>query len=191
MDVRHRDEVVERCRALASGLRAALARLPADEGEPGVVEAVWSGEGLGALLWALGLAELPPYDRPFEHEQLAAVAPDGAKLRADGELEAACETARLWHWRARMTSLADDPAFQLPAPWRSCQELVASVATRGYEQGLLPEPAGDDFPALGFVYRWATPRELVELRSIAYERHRAFAWLCDSSRGWDDVALDT
>jgi hypothetical protein len=189
--IRHGPEVVDRCRGLSDELRAALARLPQDDADPVVVEAVWRGEGLGTLFWALNLAELPPYDHPFDHARLLELPVERPRLRDDGELESARETARLWHWRARMTDLEGDPSFELPPPWTSCQELVASVAARGHEHGLLPEPLGDDFPALGFVYRWATPRELGELRSIAYERHRALSWLCDSGRDWDDVSLDT
>jgi hypothetical protein len=189
--IRSGSEVVDRCRELAGALQEALARLPAGEDDLAVVEAIWRGERLGTLLWALRLAELPPYDRPFEHVRLLDVPLEKPRLRDEGELESARETARLWHWRARMVLLEDDPSFELPAPWRSCRDLVASVASRGHGLGLLPAPVGDDFPALGFQYRWSTPRELAELRSIAYERHHALCWLCDSARVWGDIALDT
>ena len=191
MKIRAGSEVVDRCGALTSELRAALERLPEDADDPGVVQAVWRGEGLGALLWALHLAELAPYDRPFDRERLLGAPLAEPRLRDRGELESARDTARLWHWRSRMSLLEADPAFRLPPPWRSCQELVAAVAARGHEQGLLPEPVNGDFRALGLVYRWATPPELAELHSIAFERHLALAWVCDSSRDWDDVSLDT
>lgn len=191
MKIRHRSEVVARSQELADELRAALSRLPSGERDTDVVQAVWGGEGLGTLLWALRLVEMPPYDHPFDHERLLEITLRRPRLRPSGEFESARETARLWHWRARTTLLEDDPSFDLPAPWTSYQELVSSVATRGYEQGLLPEPVGDDFPALGFFYRWATPREHTELLSIAYERHRALNWLCGLGTTWDDVPLDT
>ena len=191
MKIRDRDEVVARCEELASELRAALSRLPGGDEDPAVVEAVWQGEGLGTLLWALHLAKLPPYDEPFDHERLLEIQLGRARLRGSYEIDRTRETARLWHWRARMTLLENDPAFELPAPWISCQELVASVATRGHAQGLLPEPVGDDFPALGFVYRWATAAEVAELLLIAYQRHRALTWLCVPDRAWDDPVLDT
>ena len=191
MKIRHRAEVVDRCRELADELRAALSRLPRDDHDPDVVEAVWRGEGLGTLFWALHLAEMPPYDHPFDHGRLLELPLTRPRLRRSGEIESARETARLWHWRARIASLEEDLGFDLPAPWASYQELVASVATRGHQQGLLPEPVGDDFPALGFFYRWATPDELGELLSIAYERHRALNWLCGPGCDWNDVPLDT
>ena len=191
MKIRAGSEVVDRCGALTSELRVALERRREGADDAGVIQAVWRGEGLGMLLWALHLGELAPYDRPFDQGRLLEPTLADPRLRAGGELESACEAARLWHWRARMSLLEADPSFQVPPPWRSCQELVASVAARGYEQGLLPEPVNGDFPALGFVYRWATPPELVELHSIAFERHLALAWVCDSDRNWDDVSLDT
>lgn len=191
MKIRPLSDVVARCQELADELRAALSRLPRDDHDPDVVEAVWRGEGLGTVLWALRLVEMPPYDHPFDHGRLLGVQLGRPRLRGSGEILSARETARLWHWRARTTLLEDDPSFDLPAPWTSFQELVSSVATRGYEQGLLPEPVGDDFPALGFFYRWATPRERMELLSIAYERHRALNWLSGLGATWDDVPLDT
>jgi hypothetical protein len=189
--IRQRAEVVDRCRGLAVELRAALSRLPQDEHDPDVIEAVWRGEGLGTLLWALHRADMPPYDQTFDHEWLVRIPFIEPQLRDSNEIARARETARLWHWRARTTFLEEDPGFELPPPWTSVQELVSSVATRGHEQGLLPEPVGDDFPALGFFYRWATPDERAELLSIAYERHRALNWLCTPGTDWDDVALDT
>jgi hypothetical protein len=189
--IRRSSEVVDRCRKLADELRAALLLLPRDDHDPTLVDAVWRGEGLGTLLWALQLVEMPPYDHPFDHERLLEIPLTQPRLRRSGEIGSARETARLWHWRARTTLLEDDPGFELPAPWTSYQELVSSVATRGHEQGLLPEPVGDDFPALGFFYRWATPDERAELRSIAYERHRALTWLCGPGSDWDDLPLET
>ena len=40
--------------------------LPGGQDAPVVIGAVWQGEGLGMLFWALGLAELEPYGRPFD-----------------------------------------------------------------------------------------------------------------------------
>jgi len=54
--LRSQAEVVKRARTLQEELAAALAQLPSDD--PAVVDAVWRGEALGTLLWALQLAEL-------------------------------------------------------------------------------------------------------------------------------------
>src|SRR6478672_5226059 len=99
--LRSRREVVARCVAVTAILREALAGLPEAAGEPAVVDAVWQGEGLGVLLWALGRLGLPPYDLAFDHDRLLAVTLDGATLRPGPDIEGARQTARLWHWRAR------------------------------------------------------------------------------------------
>jgi hypothetical protein len=190
MKIRPRSEVADRCRELSDELGAALSRLPDAGDDPAVVAAVWRGEGLGTLFWALRLTDLPPYDRPFDHPWLVRIPFIQPELRDRVEIERAREAARLWHWRARMAALEGDPGFAPPPPWRSAHELVASVARRGHEQGLLPAPVNDDFPALDFAYRWATPRERADLAAIADERHRALAWTCDAARTWD-APLDT
>src|SRR5947208_2743536 len=129
--LRSQADVLERVRSMQEELRAALAALPSDDpavvdavwrGEalgtllwvPAVVDAVWRGEALGTLLWALQLAELPPYDRPFEPDDVAAAELEGAALREQDEIELERETARLWHWRARTTELQAAGSLELP-----------------------------------------------------------------------------
>src|SRR5437867_8284060 len=83
-------QVRARARALAALVRhaqgepqdaAGLALTPAEQellaspaalwAEQDVVDAVWRGEALGTLVWALAVArELPPYDRPFDHTEI-------------------------------------------------------------------------------------------------------------------------
>src|SRR5579884_866804 len=101
--LRQQGEVIERCAALRDELRAALVRLPSDD--PAVVDAVWRGEALGTLLWALQLVELPPYARPFDAQAVVAVEPDGGALRDEEEILLERDSARLWHWRARTSGL--------------------------------------------------------------------------------------
>src|SRR5215213_3300084 len=99
--LRSRREVAERCHALAAALREGLERLPDAADDPAVAEAVWGGEGLGALLWALDRAQLPPFDRPFRAPDLLEASLEGTELRPEEEIVRARESARLWHWRAR------------------------------------------------------------------------------------------
>lgn len=187
--VRPQGEVVERASALRGELRAALDRLPSDE--PEVVDAVWRGEALGALLWALQLAELPPYDRPFDPAEVAAVDPAGGTLRGAEEIEAERDSARLWHWRARTTDVQAGGAIDLPARYATFDQLIAATAMRGYEQGLLPPPLRGDFRAYGKVYRHLDPAQAAEAHSLAAERHHALNWLAGEGASWDDVPLDT
>jgi hypothetical protein len=189
--LRSQGEVVERCRALREELRAGLDRIDVADDDPLVAEAVWGGEALGALLWALELVELPPYDTPFEAEELLAADLEAARLREGEEIELECESARLWHWRARSTELQTTDALELPAGYATFDQLIAATAMRGYEQGLLPAPRRGDFDAYGKVYRHLTPEQHAEARSVAVERQHALNWLLGHGRGWDDVPLDT
>jgi hypothetical protein len=189
--VRSQRDVVDRCRELASEVSAALSRLPEGEDDPVVVDAVWRGESLGALLWTLGLAELPPYDRPFDHAALLAVPLEGARLRDAEEIQRELNAARLWHWRARTTLLQQNGSVELPERWESFDQLVAATAMRGFEQGLLPAPMRGDFRAFGKIYRHLTEEQHAEAFSIALERHHALAWAAGHGKSWDEVPLDT
>lgn len=187
--LRSQGEVVDRCRALGEELRAALGRLPSED--PAVVDAVWRGEALGTLLWALQLAELPPYDEPFEPEEVAASELEGAKLREAEEIELERDSARLWHWRARTADLQQRGGVELPEQYATFDQLIAATAMRGFEEGLLPAPIRGDFRAYGDVYRHLGPEQLAEAHSLAAERHHALNWLCGEGGSWDDVPLDT
>src|SRR4051812_13137961 len=187
--LRSQGEVVERCHALREEVRAAIGQLPSDE--PSVVDAVWRGEALGTLLWALQLAELPPYDRPFDPEDVMTADTAQGELRDGDEIALECESARLWHWRARTTELAGDGGVDLPERYASFDQLIAATAMRGYEQGLLPPPMRGDFRAFDKVYRHLSPEQHEEAHSIAVERHHALNWLVGEGADWDDVPLDT
>jgi hypothetical protein len=192
--LRSQGEVVERSRALGDELRVALAKLPNDD--PAVVDAIWRGEALGTLLWALQLLELPAYDQPFDAQEVAGTQLDEADLRDTAlrdaeEIELERDSARLWHWRARTTSLQAAGALELPERYATFDQLIAATAMRGYEQGVLPAPMRGDFRAYGKVYRHLSPEQHAEAHSIAVERHHALNWLCGAGETWDDVPLDT
>lgn len=189
--LRSRREVVDRVHGLARALRDGLERLPEGEDDPEVIDAVWEAEGLGALLWALGLVELPPFDRLFDRERLVVTPVENAILRPQAEIEQARETARLWHWRARTTSVKAEPGVELPDRWQSFDQLVAATAMRGHERGLLPLPLRGDFPAFGAAYRELLSDQHAEALSIAYERHRALNWLCGAGKRWTETPTDT
>jgi hypothetical protein len=185
--LRSRRDVLDRIRALSEPLDTALRMLPAEEHNRAVIEAVWQGEGLGMLLWALGLVELEPFDHPFDPEWLLATPTAHGTMRAKAEIEHERETARLWHWRIRTDTLRDNGGVELPQDWASHEQLIAVAAMRGYERGLLPSPLRGDFPAFGTGYRELTPEQRAEVASIVYERHRALNWLCGAGRTWAET----
>ena len=187
--LRSQAEVVEQSRALQGDVRAALGLLPSND--PAVVDAVWRGEALGTLLWALQLAELPGYDQPFQTDEVAAATFEDAKLRDLDEIDLERESARLWLWRARTTGIQAEGVVELPERYATFDQLVAATAMRGFEQGLLPTPMRGDFRAYGKVYRHLAPSQHAEAHSIATERHHALAWLCGEGESWAAVPLDT
>ena len=192
--LRSQGDVLERARVLQDELQAALARLPKDADDPAVVDAVWHGEALGTLLWALQLTELPAYDAPFDPDEVAAAALEDAALRDGEEIELERETARLWHWRARTSELQegdDDEPVELPEQYTTFDQLIAATAMRAFERGILPAPTRGDFGAYGKVYRHLSPEQHAEAESIAAERHHALNWLCGYGSSWDDVPLDS
>jgi hypothetical protein len=187
--LRSQSDVVERCRDLQAEVKTALERLPSSD--PAVVDAIWQGEALGTLLWALQLEELPPYDEPFVPEDVAAAKLDTAALRDREAIELERESARLWHWRARTSAVQADGTIALPERFASFDQLIAATAMRGFEQGLLPAPMRGDFRAYGKVYRHLSPEQHGEAHSIAAERQHALTWLCGEGDSWDEVPLDT
>jgi hypothetical protein len=189
--LRSQAEVVDRSRVMRGELRAALARLPGEGHDAAVVDAVWRGEALGTLLWALQLAELPAYDQPFDPQAVGAIDPDDGELRDGEDVELERDSARLWHWRARTTDLQAAGKLALPPRYATFDQLIAATAMRGYEQGVLPAPLRGDFRAYGKVYRHLAPGQQAEAHSIALERHHALNWLCGAGATWDDVPLDT
>lgn len=189
--LRSQGDVVERCRTLRDELRAALERLSDEGATAPVVDAVWRGEALGTLLWAIQLAELPPYDHPFDTTVVVETELEGGQLRGAEEVSLERESARLWHWRARTTDLQGTGKLALPERYASFDQLIAATAMRGYEQGVLPPPMRGDFRAYGKVYRHLDPAQHAEALSIALERHHALNWLCGEGSSWDDVPLDT
>ena len=159
--------------------------------DPAVVDAVWRGEALGTLLWALQLAELPAYDEPFRPEEVAAVDLEGGVLREADEILSEQESARLWHWRARTTAVQAEGTVDLSGRYASFDQLIAATAMRGYELGLLPAPMRGDFAAFGKIYRHLAPEQHQLALSIALERHHALNWLAGLGDSWDAVPLDT
>ncbi len=189
--LRSQGEVLERVRALQADLRASLAQQPQADDEPEVIDALWHGEALGTLLWALQLEELPPYDSAFSTEAVAAAELGGAKLRDGEEIELQRESARLWHWRARTSELQASGGPELPEGYASFDQLIAATAMRGYEQGILPPPMRGDFGTFGKVYRHLSREQRDEAHSIAAERHHALNWLSGLGSDWAAVPLDT
>ena len=161
--------------------------------EQDVVDAIWRGEALGTLAWALGAVhELPPFDTPFDHGSIArSLALENTELRDRDELEPARETARLWHWRARTAVVQQERLAAVAGAWQSFDQLIAASAMKAHARGLLPLPLRGDFPAFRKPFRSLSADEQELAHSIAAERHYALEWLWNPRVEWDDTRTDT
>ena len=133
-----------------------------------------------------------------------------AQLRPDGEIEAAREKAEIWDWRARAFEVVrekrfpdgrdlDDQAQDLAEKARAAgfrlgpirngetffRELIRFAAHYAAGRGLIPAPAGEDFPALGKSYRDVADRDHRWLQAVARERLHALSWLRGQIADWD------
>jgi hypothetical protein len=176
--------------------------LPCDLSPQQHVDASWCLEALGVLLWAVGRVKtLPAFDTQFAPSILGLVdrVMDGAALRPAAEIEAARNTAELWHWRSRTRELVErgdpfpDDAQVQAAGFHSFDDVVRVSAQHAAQEGTIPGCVADDFPAKGKGYRQLSNQEWSEMRSIALERHRAFNWLCGyaPNNHWDQTPTET
>ena len=147
------------------------------------ISAASRGESLGVLLWALGVvAELPPWDEPFDAVELAPLGDsleelvERSQLRAAADIERARDLAELWQWRA--TAAGRD------------LDVLGSTARAAYDAGDIPEPIAGDFPVFAKAYRELDLREAALAASIAAERRQALTWLCGHASDWDLAAGD-
>jgi hypothetical protein len=171
------------------------------------MDASWRIEAAQTLMWALGmLSELPPYDTAASHDLLQQIPSreveafvQSAALRDPADLDAARDTAELWHWRSRTRQLIergdafpDDPQMKA-AGFQSYDDIARFAARNAAEQGTIPPCIGDDFPAKGKAYRDLTPEEWSEVGSITVERHFALNWLRGHAPNnqWDETPTDT
>lgn len=187
----------------------ALAQTPFSQVSPRQrIDASWRLEATRTLLWALGkLDELGPWDMQAEPAAVLPLVPENevarfiadACLRPAAELDEARGLAELWHWRSRTRQLQesgkawpDDPKLRA-AGLCSYEDVIRLTAQHGADEGRLPTPLADDFPAKGKPYRELTDEEWAEVTSIAVERHFALNWLCGKAPAnrWDDTPTDT
>jgi hypothetical protein len=165
-----------------------LGELPERRG----VDDSWSSEPAGVLAWALGLFDLPRYDRQLDGADIANaidflaepwVLPEAALLRAEEEIESGWAVALTLHWRLRNQVHHPGPV-----------DLVDFVARRTWApltvEGL--EIRERDLVVRGRLVTEADPNVVHECLEIAQERHRAFEWLLGGNASlWSEVTTDT
>ena len=168
-------------------------------------DASWRLEAFQVLLWALGqLSVLPPFDTLAEREDVKRFPPpemtasfSGATLISSSVIDKARDVAELWHWRSRTRQLierGDTLSRRLQTrEVKSFDDIVRLAVRKAHDDGVIPPPIDDDFPALGKAYRALTADEWAMVASITRERHFALNWLCGYAPGnqWDRTPTDT
>lgn len=175
---------------------------------------LWHIEAAACIAWALRLLpRLWPMDEQFDGKlDFASLGGpqrhlvQTATLRPVGELEAAGDSIKLWHWRARQLAL-ERQGYRWP-PQTAAPDAIADLQSKGLdtldglvrvtarllrEQGKLDQTIDDDFVAKGKAYRQLSEEELSELLGIASERHKALNWLrgLAPDNDWEAVPTET
>jgi len=169
-------------------LAAAVGSIPDRDG----IRTSWRGEGVAVLVWALELADLPPYDETVSSVEVASsvrfLEEDAesikttAKLRSLGEIEE--YAAFLGSVYARIISF--DDRRELSNKDDATLERIFGPS----EKTGVKFVAGD----LAFGGRSLTeaPASLLdEFRSIVIERFTAVNWLLGEEELYSDITLDT
>lgn len=164
-----------------------------------LINASWRIEALGVLAWALSIIDkLPEWDTQFDQASIikafGLMSPTTpflrrVKLRPAQELVRMRGIAELWHWRCRTTQIIRE-GVQAPKGY-TFDGIVQAAATRAHQNGDIPEPIANDFPALGKAFKNLNEEEYSLLTSISTERHFALNWLCGYSNDWDKTPTDT
>lgn len=169
-------------------------------------------EGLGVLLWALGLYErFPACDEPFPMHDLdplvgwpahALVSPHVAELaqfparRADvllsitqlrplPELRAQRGTVECWLWRSQMAAVQRSQPH--PAPGQDYGVTIGIAAEEAHAAGAIGRPVQNDFPIKGRPFGRLPEAVQLECARLAAARKPALDWLRGYATAWDEA----
>jgi hypothetical protein len=166
------------------------------------IDASWLAESIMCLLWALGRrGQIAPYDHEadpksnqFEKGEKARDLISAARLRPLAEIDKQRDVAELWHWRCRTHMLLTTKKIPETLPnGTPMTEIIRMTAEKAAEDGFFSQPSDGDFPVFGKPFRGTSEQELIQLTSIAMERHKALNWLCGYAPGnrWSETPTDT
>jgi len=157
------------------------------------INSVWRLEGLGVILWALGLYELPAYDELVTPSDLFKAVQLGdeagsrellaqARLRAQEKLDGYATHALMVHWRLRDFSVRpkamDFVAFSKNS-WIGAFDLAPFQILQ------------NDLALSGNAIADADPETVQTCQSSALERHLAINWIHGCSRIYSATPTNT
>jgi hypothetical protein len=156
------------------------------------LNAGWQSEGMAALAWVLGYAELPPVHVQCEPSDIANIMGflddrentpmHSPRLRDDAEIDRLRDTCLTLHWRLRQRSFD-------PAP----MDFVAYVAACTWGALRLDdlEILNNDLAIDGVAIDKLNDNKYHEVLSITQERHQALNWLLGFENLYSQVTTDT
>ncbi len=171
-----------------------------------LINGTWRAEALGVILWTLSFVDrVLPYDESTSPQFIGHFWKLDDKefvktacLRPKEEIDAARDTAELWHWRSRTrqiiedgTPFPDDPHFR-EAGFFSFDDIVRKTVSVHERTGTFVA-IDEDYPAFNKAYRDLSNEEWATVRSITMERHFALNWVCGYApdHRWDETPTDT
>jgi hypothetical protein len=157
------------------------------------IDASWRIEGAAILAWALGLVELPPYDRQVDPRLVyeafqclkedAADMPSSAKLRPHEEIELFNRRITTLHWRLREFTISPERI-----DFGSLKDLGGWYAY--FDYGYIRLTKGD-LEIGGAPILDAAPEPFQTMISTTTERHQACNWLMGWETLYSEVTTDT
>lgn len=156
-----------------------------------VIDSIWTLEGLVVLAWALGLVELPPYDRLVDTDELlttlAYLDDDRSRgIIADAAMRSVDDLYRFngqifaYHWRMREHRVSGG-AVDFARVQFGPESLDTSWA----------QFVDGDLALQGVAINEAEYELIQRMSSVASERHKASNWLCGLARLCSETPLDT
>jgi hypothetical protein len=156
-------------------------------------------QALGALLWAGGRMEMPPYHEtipadlvyPFLPERDDPVKPflRSMKVRPENDLELGQLRAEFWNWRSRCEQMRRDG--MPPPPGQTYDKTIARAAESAKRKGLIDVVVRGDVSCGGIPFGELDDRAFAFAAESAEQRHHALNWICGEADDWDKVTTDT
>jgi hypothetical protein len=173
-------------------------------------------EGLGALLWAIGLHEkLPPLNQPFAVPDLepligwplsalfnpntpalssfphnpSALLQGATQLRLPAVIKGERVSLDCWHWRTQVAALQKAKA---PSPNGQPYELLIAIAAEeAHTAAAIPKPVRNDFAIAGRPFCALAETEQSKIARIVEARRIALHWVSGYATEWDAVSTRT
>lgn len=156
-------------------------------------------QALGALLWAIGRMEMPPYFETITADLVQPLLPDRdepiepflqtAEARSEAVLRQEQCRATFWNWRCRCDHMRRSGLK--PKRGETYKKTVADAAESALRVGLIEAVEEGDVSCDGVPFRDLDEDSFAFAASSTLERHYALNWVCGDAEDWDKVSTTT